>query len=503
MSHHHNVGPFLTGILSSVFLLTAFTSPASAQLIEESDRILPPDPVPGGTFGNRITIEGEWMAVGADHDSDILAPGRVDLYRRDGGDWIHTQALTAPDGFDGDHFGLPVTIRDDRLLIGMPWDDDAGNRAGAAHVFTLQDGSWEWLQKLTPQGIDDTGALFGSTCVFGRDSGEIMVGAFLESIESNTEGGLWVFQEEDEEYRLAQRLSLPGEQPAAYFGRSIDVENGILAVGAPGFLGPLGFRHGGVAFHSIRNDSWQLDGILLPDVPIQYQVFGESIDLDGDLLAVGSPFEDTFGESAGAVHVYRISNGIPDLEATLRSNEPSRGFGFPVNFDARGGRIVIGAYASSLDGTREGGAAWVHERIEGGWTSGTRLRHARSMDSDFFGLSGTFDGDRVLVGIPRHDGTGEDTGAIAIFDLQDCDDSGLLDVWEIASGGLGDQDGDGVPDSCDLLDGDFNADGVVDGLDLGIFSGLWGTDGSMGGDLNGDGIVDGGDVALLLSDWSA
>ena len=59
MSHHHDVGPFLTGIPWSVFLLTASTSPASTPLIQESDRILPPDPVPGGTFGNRITIEGD------------------------------------------------------------------------------------------------------------------------------------------------------------------------------------------------------------------------------------------------------------------------------------------------------------------------------------------------------------------------------------------------------------------------------------------------------------
>ena len=228
-------------------------------------------------------------------------------------------------------------------------------------------------------------------------------------------------------------------------------------------------RHGadgGRTSDSIRDDSRPLDEILRPDAPIQYQVFGESIDLDDDLLTVGSPFDDTFMASAGAVHVYRISNGIPDLEVTLRSTQPSRDFGFPVNLDARGGRIVIGASASSLDGTHEGDAAWVHERIDGRWTDGTRLRHAGSMDRDFFGLSSAFDGDRVLVGTPRHDGTGEDTGAIAVFDLQDRDDSGLLDVREIASGGRGDQDGDVVPNPCDLPDGDFNADGVVDGLDL-------------------------------------
>jgi len=43
---------------------------------------------------------------------------------------------------------------------------------------------------------------------------------------------------------------------------------------------------------------------------------------------------------------------------------------------------------------------------------------------------------------------------------------------------------------------------VVDGVDLGRFNSLWGTDGSDGGDFNGDGIVDGGDLAILLGNWA-
>ena len=49
--------------------------------------------------------------------------------------------------------------------------------------------------------------------------------------------------------------------------------------------------------------------------------------------------------------------------------------------------------------------------------------------------------------------------------------------------------------------GDLNGDGVVDGTDIGLFSSLWGGDGSSGGDFNGDGIVDGGDLAVILSGW--
>lgn len=46
---------------------------------------------------------------------------------------------------------------------------------------------------------------------------------------------------------------------------------------------------------------------------------------------------------------------------------------------------------------------------------------------------------------------------------------------------------------------DLNCDGVVDGADLGILLGAWGTSGP--GDLNDDGLVDGADLGILLGAW--
>jgi len=45
---------------------------------------------------------------------------------------------------------------------------------------------------------------------------------------------------------------------------------------------------------------------------------------------------------------------------------------------------------------------------------------------------------------------------------------------------------------------DLNHDGVVDGADLGILLGAWGT---AGGDINADGATDGSDLGLLLAAW--
>ena len=46
--------------------------------------------------------------------------------------------------------------------------------------------------------------------------------------------------------------------------------------------------------------------------------------------------------------------------------------------------------------------------------------------------------------------------------------------------------------------GDLDGNGVVDGADLAILLGAWGTNQY---DLDGDGIVGGSDLAILLGDW--
>lgn len=63
-----------------------------------------------------------------------------------------------------------------------------------------------------------------------------------------------------------------------------------------------------------------------------------------------------------------------------------------------------------------------------------------------------------------------------------------------------DSDGDGIPDTCEPPLGDLNGDYRVDGTDLGLLLGGWGTAGVT--DLNGDGSTDGTDLGLLLGNWT-
>lgn len=83
----------------------------------------------------------------------------------------------------------------------------------------------------------------------------------------------------------------------------------------------------------------------------------------------------------------------------------------------------------------------------------------------------------------------------------DCDANGIPDATEIADG-MPDVDGNGVPDNCQCL-ADVNETGNVNGIDLAIVLGVWGTTGSKypTADINQDGVVNAEDLGIVLAGW--
>ena len=82
----------------------------------------------------------------------------------------------------------------------------------------------------------------------------------------------------------------------------------------------------------------------------------------------------------------------------------------------------------------------------------------------------------------------------------------VADVCEIASGTANDWNLDGIPDSCEVdpCPGDISGNGAVDGVDLSVLLGVWGTDGSGGefdADVTNGGIVNGADLTIILGGW--
>ena len=108
--------------------------------------LLPSPAAPGISFGFRLALEGDTLAVGA-------ADEAVYVFEHQGGSWVQTQRLTASDSHPDDGFGIHLALSGDTLLVGAAGSDGPGSGAGAAYVFERVAGSWVQTQVLLPLSL--------------------------------------------------------------------------------------------------------------------------------------------------------------------------------------------------------------------------------------------------------------------------------------------------------------------------------------------------------------
>ena len=94
--------------------------------------------------------------------------------------------------------------------------------------------------------------------------------------------------------------------------------------------------------------------------------FGSSVSLSGDAALVGAFFENTRGTNAGAAYVFRQTKDgwVEEAKLTAGDGEPNDEFGLSVFLS--GDMALIGApYEDELG--PQAGAVYVFRRTEGGW----------------------------------------------------------------------------------------------------------------------------------------
>ena len=89
-------------------------------------------------FGHALAQNGNWLAVGAWGD-DEAGPdaGAVHIYTQQNDRWQPVVKLTPPVGGEGSAAGNAVAIEEDYVVAGAWMDFEAGENAGAVHVFDL------------------------------------------------------------------------------------------------------------------------------------------------------------------------------------------------------------------------------------------------------------------------------------------------------------------------------------------------------------------------------
>lgn len=229
-----------------------------------------------------------------------------------------------------------------------------------------------------------------------------------------------------------EALSLHPQEAAAFdnFGSAIAVSSDTLLVGAPG-TNLEGAHNGGAAFIFQRQDAeWVESARLLPDPPQPGSGFGNAVAIDGNTAAVGARYEFNpgNGNGSGAVYIYAQVNGTWRLQARLAASDsaPFDLFGYSVAL--HGDMLAVGARAADgFDGERNSGAVYLYQWVGDDWYLQARLSPDDLVAEDHFGQALAFDGQYLFASAPGRDNPGSpNSGMVYAFNLQG-------DEWIIAA----------------------------------------------------------------------
>jgi hypothetical protein len=165
-----------------------------------------------------LSISGNVLAVGS------LNPKSVIVYERNetDGSWAQTMNLTSPTGTN-DSFGNRVSVDGDVMIVGA---HASGSYKGAAYVYEKNQTTWELTANLTADDGSNF-ALFGSS--MGVAGGTIVVGA---PGDDSRRGSVYTFQKHTGNWTQMNNITANDGESYDYFGWSVDIDEDIVAVGA-------------------------------------------------------------------------------------------------------------------------------------------------------------------------------------------------------------------------------------------------------------------------------
>lgn len=268
---------------------------------------------------------------------------------------------------------VSVATYGNTVILGTWWDDEAGFWAGAAYVFE----EFELSVKLTGRNPRD---YFGESVAISEKYWAI--GAYGEN---ELTGAVYV-------YPGPQRLVADDGGEDDYFGLRVAIEGETLVVGV--HLENQAIQELIGSVYVFKGPLFKQTQKLQASDRARGDVFGYSLSLSGNRLAVGAPGDD----EAGAVYIFE---GDPFQETRkLAASDASEIFGFTVALE--GTTLLVGAPQSN--------AIYVFDNF-------TQTRKVKPSDAvdDNFGFAVAMSGSSFVVGSVFDDDNGEDSGSAFVF----------------------------------------------------------------------------------------
>ena len=320
-----------------------------------------------------------------------------------------------------DQAGFSVAISETHAVVGAYYAAGFESFTGNAFVYEYtpdeDDYTPDWTYVVDLAGLPGMGVLT-ATDGFGYDV-DINGDRIVVSAPGYGDGSVFVFREIADDWTLEETIDNPLFQAAWSFGLSVSIENDLVVIGDPyydngsstGLVWP--FSVGGGMRNALPlppSDGRSGRGFIL-------HYIGWSVDLDEDLLVVGAPGTNVDGvANVGMAYAYRIlEDGTYYFEGFLDTPDDWVGvptqFGFSISADGFEDVVAVGGPNGELGS----GIVGVFRKNERTWEEDAVLQDRPVVDLTEFGRSVSVDGNLIVVGVPKASDNGSGSGHSSVF----------------------------------------------------------------------------------------
>ncbi|MEN8131781.1 MAG: FG-GAP repeat protein [Pseudomonadota bacterium] len=199
------------------------------------------------------------------------------------------------------------------------------------------------------------------------------------------------------------------------FGASVDVDGNTAVIGARYSDGTE--INSGAVYVYVQD----VDGLWMPQAKlsapdgVNFDEFGYSVAINGDTIVIGAYGDDDNGSTSGSAYVFTRNGSTWSVQAKLIADDAATSDYFGFSVAASGNTAVVGAPQEDQMGFNSG-SAYIFSRDNSGiWTQQAKLIASDGNFDDRFGISVSTDGDTAVIGAYKDDDNGTDSGSAYVF----------------------------------------------------------------------------------------
>jgi Secretion system C-terminal sorting domain/FG-GAP repeat len=346
-------------------------------------------------------VNGNWVTYG----TTILGPNQNT-----------TIGTTVYGGSFGYNNAIALSADGQTLAVGNTNNNTTGNFSGQVKVLRYINGDWNQLGANINGEI--LGEQLGTSLALSSDGNTIVIGSSSYDNTFQDIGAVRVFKNLNGSWILyGQKLT--GFEVQQFYGltTSISDDGNIIAVGCP-TLTVSNQNRGGVKMYKNVNGFWNDYGNTIYGSSAN-QNFAFALDLssNGNTIAIGASQSNLSGVINGSVRVFSInsSNVWAQVGSTIQGDAAGDNFGSKLSLSDDGNVIAIGSRYNDFNGS-DSGTVKIFSNTGNNWIFKTRINGLSQ--NDLYGdCALSDDGNTVIVASAFKDESFTNAGQVRVFDL--------------------------------------------------------------------------------------